>query len=100
MKQLIEKIIALLTKRTDFTLHFLCSFLIVAVLYNILSGCLFWWAALIYAAIITAVVGIAKELVDKYVRGQFIEKGDIIADGAGILTFVVTVLLGYLIRLL
>ena len=100
MKQLIEKIIALLTKRTDYTLHYLCCFLIVAVLYNILSGCLFWWVALIYAAIITAVVGIVKELVDKYVRGQFIEKGDLIADGAGILTFVVTVLIGYLIRLL
>lgn len=60
MKQLIEKIIGLLTKRTDYTLHYLCCFLIVAVLYNILSGCLFWWAALIYAAIITAVVGIER----------------------------------------
>lgn len=100
MKKLIEKIIGLLTKRTDFTLHYLFSFLIVAVLYNILSGCLFWWAALIYAVLLAAAVGVGKELIDKYVRGQFIEKGDLICDGAGILTFVVTVLLGYLIRVL
>ncbi|MBQ3813665.1 MAG: hypothetical protein II841_08875 [Bacteroidales bacterium] len=100
MKKLIEKIIGLLTKRTDFTLHYLFSFLIVAVLYNILSGCLFWWAALIYAVLLAAAVGVGKELIDKYVRGQFIEKGDLISDGAGILTFVVTVLLGYLIRVL
>lgn len=100
MKQLIEKIIGFLTKRTDFTLHYLFSFLIVAVLYNILTGCLFWWAALLYAALIAAAVGVCKELVDKYIRGQFIEKGDLICDGAGILTFVVTVLIGYLIRLL
>lgn len=100
MKKLIEKIIGLLTKRTDFTLHYLFSFLIVAVLYNILSGCLFWWAALLYAVLIAAAVGVGKELIDKYVRGQFIEKGDLICDGAGILTFVVTVLLGYLIRVL
>lgn len=100
MKKLIEKIIGLLTRRTDYTLHYLCCFLIVAVLYNILSGCLFWWAALIYAVLIAAAVGIGKELIDKYVRDQFIEKGDLVADGAGILTFVVTLLLGYLIRLL
>lgn len=100
MKKLIEKIIGLLTKRTDFTLHYLFCFLIGAVCYNVLHGCLFWWAALLYAAIIAAAVGILKELVDKYVRGQFIEKGDLICDGAGILTFVVSVLLGVLINVL
>lgn len=100
MKQLIEKIIGLLTKRTDYTLHYLCCFLIVAVLYNILSGCLFWWAALIYAVLIAALVGVAKELIDKYVRGQSIEKGDLICDGAGILLFAITVLIGFAIRLL
>ena len=96
MKKLIEKIIGLLTRRTDYTLHFLCSFLIVAVLYNILCGCLFRWAALLYAVVLAAAVGVGKELVDKYVRGQFIERGDLVADGAGILTFVVSVLLGIL----
>ena len=100
MKKLIEKIIALLTKRTDFTLHFLFAFLIAAVCNNILSGCLFWWAALIYAVIIAAVCVVGKELIDKYVRGQFIEKGDLIWGGAGILLYAVTVLIGYAIRLL
>lgn len=100
MKQLIEKIIALLTKRTDFTLHYLCCFLIAAVCYNILHGCLFWWAALIYATLIAVAFGIAKELIDKFVRGQSIEKGDLISDAAGILTLDISVLLGMLISVL
>ena len=100
MKQLIEKIIALLTKRTDYTLHFLCCFLIAAVCYNILHGCFSWWSALIYATLTAVAFAIAKELIDKFVRGQFMEKGDFIADGAGITTFIITVLLGYIFRLL
>ena len=97
MKQLIEKIIGLLTKRTDFTLHYLFCYLIASFLYNVFTGFMVPWLALVLAVVIAAIIGIGKEHIDKHVRGQFIEKGDLICDGAGILTFVLSVVIGWLL---
>ncbi len=93
MKQLIEKILGLFTRRIDFTLHCLCSFCIAAALFIMMSGHISKLAAAIVAVVVTVLVGVCKELIDKYVRGQFIEKGDLICDMLGVLTFIVCVII-------
>ena len=100
MKQLIEKIIALLTKRTDFTLHYLFIYLIASVTHNVGMGFMNKWWAFLVANVVAILFGIGKEHIDKHIRGQFIEKGDLISDGAGLLTYDFFFIVGFIISVL
>lgn len=76
---------------TDKLLHaFVCLDVVFGV-YLVLSALLSSWLSLVIAVVLAAALGVGKELYDAKTTG--IDKGDLIADGIGILIGTVVIIL-------
>lgn len=89
-----NKIFNWIAKNLDKICHFLASSLIVVVFCGILTNVfnLTFILSIIISTIFTIVVGVSKELIDKYCRSGIFDKNDLLADLIG-LTFGIIILI-------
>lgn len=75
-----EKIFIKNLKGNDKLLHSMCGNIIFVVSFLIAWLCYSLWAAFLIAAGVVLLVGLVKELYDKYVKNTFIDWWDIVAS--------------------
>jgi len=75
-----EKIFIKNLKGNDKLLHSICGNIIFVVSFLIAWLCYSLWEALVIAICVVLLVGLAKELYDKYIKKTFIDWWDIVAS--------------------
>nr|DAP64739.1 MAG TPA: putative periplasmic lipoprotein [Caudoviricetes sp.] len=75
-----EKIFIKNLKGNDKLLHSMCGNIIFVVSFLIAWLCYSLWEALVIAICVVLLVGLAKELYDKYIKKTFIDWWDIVAS--------------------
>ena len=75
-----EKIFIKNLKGNDKLLHSMCGNIIFVLSFLIAWLCYSLWAAFVIAASVVLLVGLGKELYDKYIKKTFIDWWDIVAS--------------------